>query len=582
MPTLYDENFNRHYYYHYRGNYYATKDYNFRQNYFFPCKESINLGTNENPNYSCNKCYNIFDNEDIDYEYYDDEFFDELNEGNYLDIYSRYYDEIRPMKVNDSMIKNNYCFRTQNYYRNCSEATHYIKNGTEIFNCTNCIKNNELTRIEEMLKDEKFAYNYEIKKLNNSINISDYYLCSYQQNSEEKCLVNYCQKCESDNNHFCSDCISSEYELNNLTGSCIKKTNVTPAVTWKTVYKMNMTGQKRINGRIIKGPTFKIRGITCSQIYKGYIFIFYLTFKLKDQLRYLEENIKAPAICEVDGDIEESTSQTNIVDGDCIVNDTNTNLNENYEPINIEGTNLNQSLLAEKISNKIPSVDLPIVFEMPVVPTNIESDDDKIIKFTLNGKLKENNMILEKKNIEFEMNEIDKKTKCDFKRNEQLDASFDCILELEENTEEYYLTFKNNEVEIGEGYPNIYIKSLEQVKLINKNGQKGGSGEESGGQNGGESGGQNGGESGGESGNENGNKTQNNRFYQTKKKGKSHKTLAIVLGIIAGVIVLAIIGIAIMISKKSIASNSSNLSNISSLTQMNMNTTKDIAYANKV
>jgi hypothetical protein len=307
-----------------------------------------------------------------------------------------------------------------------------------------------------------------------------------------------------------------------------------------------------------------------------------LTFKLKDQLRYLEENIKAPAICEVDGDIEESTSQTNIVDGDCIVNDTNTNLNENYEPINIEGTNLNQSLLAEKISNKIPSVDLPIVFEMPVVPTNIESDDDKIIKFTLNGKLKENNMILEKKNIEFEMNEIDKKTKCDFKRNEQLDASFDCILELEENTEEYYLTFKNNEVEIGEGYPNIYIKSLEQVKLINKNGQKGGSGEESGGENGGESGGQNGGESGGESGNENGNKTQNNRFYQTKKKGKSHKTLAIVLGIIAGVIVLAIIGIAIMISKKSIASNSSNLSNISSLTQMNMNTTKDIAYANKV
>ena len=73
-----------------------------------------------------------------------------------------------------------------------------------------------------------------------------------------------------------------------------------------------MTGQKRINGRIIKGPTFKIRGITCSHIYKGYIFLFYLTFKLKSQLRYLEENIKAPAICEVDEDIEKNTDNVNL------------------------------------------------------------------------------------------------------------------------------------------------------------------------------------------------------------------------------------------------------------------------------
>ena len=561
----------------------ARNDYNYRQTYFFPCKETINLGTNEKPNYSCNKCYNLFDNEDIDYEYYDEEFYDELDEGKYVDIYFNY--DIRPIKVNDSTIKNDYCFKALSYFKNCSEATHIIKNGKEFFNCTKCIKDNELNKFEEMLKNDKFAYNDEIKELNKSISVSDYYLCTYKENSEEKCLVNYCQKCESDKNYFCSDCISSEYELNNLIGSCIKKTSVQPAVTWKNIYKLNMTGQKRINGRIIKGPTFKIRGITCSQIYKGYIFLFYLTFKLKSQLRYLEENIKAPAICEVDEDVEKSTSHINIVDADCIVNTTNTPLNENYELIHIEGGNLNETISAEKISNKIPSFDLPIVFVMTNIPNDIESNDDNILKFTLNGKLSENKGPSEKKNIEIEMNEIDKKTICDFKKNGQLEASFDCILELEDNTKEYNLTFKNNEIIMGDGNPNIYIESLEQVKLINKKGDKekekeneGEKGKEKEKENEGEKEKEN----ENENGTENGNKTQtqiNNRLYQNKKKGTSHKTLAIVLGIVAGVIALVAVGIVVILSRKPKIPQS-DLSNANSLTQVNINNIKDISNYN--
>ena len=53
-PTIYDENFNRHYYYTYylQNSMYSEQvrnDYNFRQNYFFPYKETNNLGINENP-----------------------------------------------------------------------------------------------------------------------------------------------------------------------------------------------------------------------------------------------------------------------------------------------------------------------------------------------------------------------------------------------------------------------------------------------------------------------------------------------------------------------------------------------------
>jgi hypothetical protein len=443
------------------------------------------------------------------------------------------------------MIKNKYCFLAQNYYKNCSEATYYIRNSKEIFNCTKCFKNNELTKIEEILKDHEFAYDYQIRELlNNSIDLSDFYLCTYKENSEEKCLVNYCQKCASDMYYFCSECISSEYEVNNITGSCVKKTKVRPAVTWKAIYKLNMTGQKRINGRIIKGPNFKIRGITCSQIYKGYVFLFYLTFKLKNKLRYLEENIKAPAICEVDEDIEKNDSKLTIVDVDCVVNITNTPLNENYELIKIEGGNLNQSIEADKISNKIPSFELPIVFKMNNFDEYYESS---LYNLNLYGKLMDKNMTLEKKNIEVEMNEIEKKMICDFKRNDQLDARFECLLEFEDNTKEYYLTFKNNEVEIGDGYPNIYIESLETINPRNKIGEEG-----------------------------NGNKT-NNRYYQNKSKGNNHKALAIILSVIAGVIAIVGVGLVMICFKKEKSPSISmqNYTNSSSSTQVNEDKTNN-------
>ena len=118
-----------------------------------------------------------------------------------------------------------------------------------------------------------------------------------------------------------------------------------------------------------------------------------------------------------------------------------------------------------------------------------------------------------------------------------LEASFDCTLELEDNTKEYYLTFKDNEIKIGDGYPNIYIEPLDQVKLINKNGEK----EK-----------EDANENEKEKENDNENTIQNNnRYYPTKTEGKSHKTLTIVLGIVAGVIALVALGIAIMLFKKS-------------------------------
>ena len=132
-PTLYDSNFKGYYYINYikqlnldMGNVtnFIKNNYLFRQTQFLPCKESINLGSSENPLYSCTKCYNIFDNEEYDFYHYDD--YEDFEDDFYLDLYDYFYyqysyynddedenyiKDTMPVKIDDEMTKNSYCIR---------------------------------------------------------------------------------------------------------------------------------------------------------------------------------------------------------------------------------------------------------------------------------------------------------------------------------------------------------------------------------------------------------------------------------------------------------------------------------------
>jgi len=119
LPTLFDANFRTYYnydfekkhgYFSYNTEEIIKNDYYSRQAQFMPCKEAINIGTEENPLYSCSKCYNVFGDEDyIFYSYY------------YQDFYSSYYfydfnnDDryfgYMPVKINDKMTNTSYCMR---------------------------------------------------------------------------------------------------------------------------------------------------------------------------------------------------------------------------------------------------------------------------------------------------------------------------------------------------------------------------------------------------------------------------------------------------------------------------------------
>ena len=162
-----------------------------------------------------------------------------------------------------------------------------------------------------------------------------------------KCLVLYCKKCNSYDNYICDECFQ-DYEVNSLTGYCIKKTELVPAVTWKDIYRLKLNHNKYINIKYITGPSLRMRGITSSQINTRHGLLIYLIFELKHSLRNLEEKdiIKIPAICEVLEEVEETDNDVNMVEYECIGNMTNItddNLTD-YKLENIEeGNNGNLS-----------------------------------------------------------------------------------------------------------------------------------------------------------------------------------------------------------------------------------------------
>ena len=135
IPTLFDSNFEEYYFNKYKKPYFNFQqstlnfpeiDYLYRQTKFLPCKESINLGTTKNPLYSCNKCYNIFENEEYDsyyyykfpdynskydYYYYDDYYYYTYSNIFYEGDYEDYYWSSLPVKIKDKNSDISFCIK---------------------------------------------------------------------------------------------------------------------------------------------------------------------------------------------------------------------------------------------------------------------------------------------------------------------------------------------------------------------------------------------------------------------------------------------------------------------------------------
>ena len=151
-----------------------------------------------------------------------------------------------------------------------------------------------------------------------------------------------------------------DYEPNPITGSCVKKTEKIPEITWKDLFRLQLNQRKIINGREVYGTALMLRGITQSEINTGHAFLVNLIYDLKYTRNYriLEEQENIPLICEIIDNVDES-DEPNIVEYDCITNltkyenDEIMSLGFELSDIEVNEDNYNSGLLKNDNLKKI-------------------------------------------------------------------------------------------------------------------------------------------------------------------------------------------------------------------------------------
>ena len=428
------------------------------------CQKFTNLGTKNKPKYSCEKCnkfgtvISVFNYTFYDYKY------------NYS--YSTYnYTNTSLTKITYEENYTSFCNSTDSFKKleNCTEATMKVINKTIILNCTKCKENNNLTYHKD----------------------TDSNICRYTY-YQKNCAVKYCKTCQKDNNYFCQECLPTDYEVNPITGSCVKKMPKPPAITFKDIFRLQLNKQRTINGRRVFGPSLMLRGMTTSQINTRHAFLIYMTFKVLYTRAYrnLEEEKKIPTICEVVDSVDESEDEINMVEYDCIGNLTEEE-NEELEDYKLntikeskdENTKvLSKSNLQEVVNitdiNNLehktkPEVHISeikfstIVFTIDEGQAYNQTSEDFKFNFTINGKINQE-LASEEINVEVPISEIEEKAaNCTFNIKELKRADLSCNVNVEDYKEYKILSFgqialKNNEKK------EIFLSRIDEVKLINE------------------------------------------------------------------------------------------------------------------
>jgi hypothetical protein len=283
------------------------------------------------------------------------------------------------------------------------------------------------------------------------------------------------------------------YEVNSITGACIKKMEKVPMVTWKDAYRLYLNQNKTINGQNIYGPLLTMIGITADEITDGHAFLVTLTFKILygDRLRNLEEETDVETICIIKNSVDRTNDGVNLVEYECIGNRTGkdyfseniTNLENIKIGNNNEKDSKNEEFLrssnfeemtsnvnCEEMKNKtqplytLVNLTNTISFKMEDIIN--QKSDNYIFDVNLNGKLNKElpeNTI----DVQLELKGItDRKADCQFNIEKNKNANLNCKINLEGHEDMKEFSFKK--LEIDNGNTSIYLNHLDEVKLIHE------------------------------------------------------------------------------------------------------------------
>ena len=423
------------------------------------CKQAINMGTEDKPKHSCNKCV---ENDIITQE--------ERENG------------ITITKITYQENGTSFCDISKNYKSiidNCSEAMWLIdQNGERQFNCTKCEK------------DNKFVY-----KADKDMSICEHF--SYPKN----CMVKNCKTCKSGNNYFCSQCLFENYKVNPATGSCVKILPKPPVISWKDIYRLIINSQVLLNSQVLYGFSIYLRGISYNEFSLGHAFLIELTFyiSLNRNLRNNEETesaevaesreLKIPAYCQITSQTDEVKDKLNLIDYYCFGNRTgedeireneislkkieisNDNDEENKKfLLNSNFEEMISDLNFENIKNKnvssftLKMLDDITVFEMDQVVD--QKFNDYKFEFAISGKI---NRELEPDTIRTKFKFADLENKdadCEFIIKENQKAYLKCYVDLENYKDKETFKFKTIEFKYKES--SIFLNRFNEISLVNE------------------------------------------------------------------------------------------------------------------
>ena len=403
------------------------------------CEIFENLGTEDKPKYSCSKCL----------------------KREYEDIYSKETSVRITYQINNTAIceyRNRY-----NSLENCTEAIMIIDGVNIKFNCTECIEDNIL-------------YFHKDTEMN---------ICRYKY-YEKQCVVKYCKTCAPGNNYYCQECLPADYEVSALTGGCVKKVDISPAVYFKDIFRLKFNQYKQIGGRMLYGPFYSLRGLTNSQINTGHAFLVLLSFKLHytRNNRMLEEEKNIKTYCQIVESMDETGDEPNLVDFDCI-GDTEqeddlsgydlNSIEESPDNNIFEGSNLNE--LAEQTDLKNLALKQKTTFELKnyldlvtFIPNEVNNITSKDYHFNLelNGKLNKD-LKEQSLDVQIPISQIkDKFVGCKFNIRNDRKAELKCDLDFKKYKDKYDLfSLKLTEIVDSSDTP-IYLSRINEAKLIHE------------------------------------------------------------------------------------------------------------------
>ena len=397
------------------------------------CEKFVNLNPNGKELYSCHKC---IDNEYLEYEYHKlTKFIFESNRTEFCDLNYKY-------SLGD-----------------CKEA-HITEeeNGEIKISCWTCYADSIFYR-----DDEK-----------------NLFYCKHK--SDSTCQIKYCKTCKKDNNNICESCYQN-FEINAITGSCVKKMEKIPYITWIDIFGLKMNQKLELNGKYLYGPSLIIRGLTNSQINEGHAFSFNISFEIKDLIRNLQEekNIKeVPMVCQIVEGVDESEDEPNIVDYNCIGNITSYEseqlTEDNVNTIKIvEDRNKNEGVLMpsnlndmgfSKIKEEKPQYSIQKALQTSVFTLDEiknQTSNSYNFDFILEGKIKGN---IDKTNLKVSIPfaKIDKMAECNLIIAEDKSADLTCKISLEEYSNYDTFSFKVTKYENNE--KTIILSQINEIYLI--------------------------------------------------------------------------------------------------------------------